>query len=46
MVIVPFWRKRNETGNQFEGMIGQGKKKKNEAGMADFLCPDEPESQK
>lgn len=34
---MPFWRKRNETGNQFEGMIGQGKKKKNEAGMADFM---------
>ena len=43
---MPFWRKRNETGNQFEGMIGQGKQKKNEEAMADFMVDMEQSKKK
>ena len=43
---MPFWRKRNETGNQFEGLIGQGKQKKNEEAMADFMVDMEQSKKK
>ena len=34
---MPFGRKRNETGNQFEGLLGQGQRLNNEVDMADLM---------
>ena len=34
---MPFGRKRNETGNQFEGLLGQGERLNNEVAMADLM---------
>lgn len=34
---MPFGRKRNETGNQFEGLLGQGERLNNEVNMADLM---------
>ena len=34
---MAFGRKRNETGNQFEGLLGQGERLDNEVNMVDLL---------
>ena len=34
---MSFGRKRNETGNQFEGLLGQGERLNHEVSMADLM---------